>query len=157
MGRPAIRKIRKGPVPGKSTEIPLGGGKVWNPPDNDDSFLGFLLDAWHDAPADPAQALRRVAASGGSGCRFITSQARLGTRLPAFLITAAADALARSARDQANPLLERRLATEALIAVGDSRGHGVLTAMADDPDSRDRDCGRQAHWPHSVTPTGAMS
>ena len=131
-------KFEKDPS-GKWTEIPLGGGKVWNPPDNDDSFLGFLLDAWHDTPADPAQALRRVAASGGSGCRFITSQARLGARLPAFLITAAADALARSARDQANPLLERRLATEALIAVGDSRGHSILTAMADDPDSRDRD------------------
>ena len=113
-----------------------GRGQVWNPPNDDDSFLGFLLDVWRDTPADPARVLRRIAARGGPGCRFITAQAHLGTRLPVSIVTAAADALARSAENPAKPYWERREATAALIAIGDTRSSGLLTAMADDPDSR---------------------
>lgn len=111
-----------------------GPGFAWTPPTNDDSFLGFLLDAWRDTPADPARALQAIATRGGPGCAFITTQTRLGTLLPASLVATAADALAcwAEAPVEADYRMahSRCKAAEALAAFGDPRGPDLLAAMA---------------------------
>lgn len=118
------------------TEDRFGPGPAWTPPD-DDSFLGFLLDAWSGTPTDPAEALQRIAGHGGPGCEFIIAQARLGTLLSASLVAAATDALASWAEtptESGSWLASfRREAAEVLAAIGDPRGPHLLTAMTSDP------------------------
>jgi HEAT repeat protein len=105
-------------------------------PYKDDSFTGFLLDAWLNTPVDPGKPLRHIAAGSPYGCQFIIAQARLGTRLPVNIIAAAADGLARCAADPTKDVMSRREAAGTLTDLGDARSRSLLTHMANEFNSR---------------------
>lgn len=61
------------------------------PPAEDDSYVGFVIDAAQKV--DQTESTRPLArlASGLSGCRFLAAQVRLGTAIPESVVDAAAE------------------------------------------------------------------
>ncbi|MCQ4044854.1 hypothetical protein ACFOSC_17455 [Streptantibioticus rubrisoli] len=105
----------------------------WDP--HEDSYLGFLLDAWSNEATGAArmQVLYEVAVRGGNAwCRFLVRQATLGTLVPADITTAAAAHLATMAGDSGIDYGERIWSAQLLDDLGDPRGREALNTVCYD-------------------------
>ncbi|MCC9310744.1 NACHT domain-containing protein [Kitasatospora sp. RB6PN24] len=111
----------------------------WRPcfcPDLPDSYLGFIIDA---APVQAARYLTRLAygSAGPYGCWFVVDQARLGTGLPAGLLTTALRELRLEGGHRSRPPHARVVATVAMAdtwaELGDARGAEVLAGLTANP------------------------
>lgn len=110
-----------------------------NPPEEDPSYLGFVIDlAQRHAPALLAPHLERLASAeaGLFSNELIVDLARLGTQLPAGVGEAARRQLLRAADDQSVADHVRLNAALALGRAGDHRAFDVLSALARDSAER---------------------
>ncbi|MFD9222519.1 NACHT domain-containing protein [Streptomyces sp. NPDC060064] len=105
--------------------------KTWKRPEQEDSYTGFLLDAWQSQGTDIGRPLRRLAVRGGlTACEFIADQKALGTAIPRKVVAAAAATLEAMIR-RSNPGDDRRVdAARTLSALGDPRGRDHLADLA---------------------------
>jgi HEAT repeat protein len=106
-------------------------GRRWlRPPDEDTSFLGFLIDAWQSKPALPRELVRLVTHGGDDGLGFIGDIAEEGTVFSAetaAALTTALTAVAAKANTAEGSDLE---AAWALTDIDPTRGNDLLYAIA---------------------------
>ncbi|WP_157881310.1 hypothetical protein [Streptomyces phaeochromogenes] len=104
--------------------------KIWEPPyeEDDDSFSGFLIDAWTNSSSKHAveSALLRVATRGGDD--WIVSQAMMGTRLPKDVVAVVADIFIALPSELSDGYWEVACAGQ-VAKLGDSRGFETLARL----------------------------
>ncbi|MFF3331945.1 NACHT domain-containing protein [Streptomyces sp. NPDC002888] len=105
--------------------------KKWSRPQQEPSYLGFLIDAWRTRGKDVDRSLRRLATDGGlEGCGFIADLKALGTTLPDGVVDAAVGTLQALAR-RSDPHDGRRVdAALCLEDLGHQSGLDILAGLA---------------------------
>ncbi|MFD0501884.1 NACHT domain-containing protein [Streptomyces chiangmaiensis] len=117
--------------------------KYWQPPRQDSSVVGFLIDAAQaSSSADCTRYLARLASrrAGLYGCEFIIRQVELGTAVPGEVLRATAGLLHSLATANTLDGPDRRRAVDALAKLDDRPIADLLHTLATDNtlDSRDR-------------------
>ncbi|MGW3038379.1 HEAT repeat domain-containing protein [Streptomyces sp. NPDC001178] len=116
----------------------IWGRRFWMPPEERDSYIGFLIDIGYSTSAGPTDVLerllKRLATQGGlAGAEFIARQVQLGTLLPQVIPQAAADTLCKFAYDPGLDGPKRVEAAQALASLDALRGRDLLEHLARDP------------------------
>ncbi|MFE5963812.1 NACHT domain-containing protein [Streptomyces sp. NPDC056463] len=105
--------------------------KTWQRPEQEDSYTGFLLDAWQRQGAVIGRPLRQLAVRGGlPACEFIADQKALGTAIPPEVVAAATATLEVMIRHSASDDRRRVDAAGTLFVLGDPRGRDHLADFA---------------------------
>lgn len=114
--------------------------RMWDPPyeDDNDSFLGFLIDAWSKSSSKVAveSALLRIATRGGDD--WIVEQAMIGTQLPKDAVAIVAEIFVALPSEFRDSYWNVTCASQ-VAKLGDSRGFETLARLVSEPSLDDED------------------